>query len=120
TFTRAETDYTRFEILLKYLQSARPEFVINAAGYTGKPNVDACETNRAETLLGNALFPAALAHACSSLGIPFGHISSGCIYTGAKIVDAGKTRVETDLTKPELQPFLEKNRGAVRGFSEDD
>jgi len=39
---RRETDYTRFDVLLKFLKANPPAFVINAAGYTGKPNVDAC------------------------------------------------------------------------------
>ncbi|MEZ6076073.1 MAG: hypothetical protein R3C56_10500 [Pirellulaceae bacterium] len=30
--------------------SLRPQFLINAAGYTGKPNVDACEIAKADAL----------------------------------------------------------------------
>ena len=62
--SRREVDYTRFDLLLGFLKSRKPEFVVNAAGYTGKPNVDACETARADTLQGNTLFPLTLAHAC--------------------------------------------------------
>src|SRR5712664_2993481 len=101
--SRKTVDYSRFEELLKYLCSERPEFVINAAGYTGKPNVDACETARAETLQGNTLLPLTVAHACLAAGIPFGHVSSGCIYSGAKLLEQGQWRVEKDLSKPELQ-----------------
>ncbi|NJM39010.1 MAG: sugar nucleotide-binding protein [Akkermansiaceae bacterium] len=57
-------------------------FLINAAGYTGKPNVDACEVEKAECLLGNAVLPGALRNACEVANIPWGHVSSGCIYTG--------------------------------------
>ena len=39
--SRKNVDYTRFDVLLKYLREHKPEFVLNAAGYTGKPNVDA-------------------------------------------------------------------------------
>ena len=67
---RKEVDYGQFTVLREFLEKTRPEFVINAAGYTGKPNVDACEVNWADTLQGNTLFPAATAHACASLGIP--------------------------------------------------
>ena len=80
--SRARLDYTNFGSLYKYLQAARPAFVINAAGVTGRPNVDACEAARADTLHGNTLFPQVLAHACAVLGIPFGHVSSGCIFAG--------------------------------------
>ena len=48
--SRMEFDYTRFDILLELLRKQKPEFVISAAGYTGKPKVDACETARADTL----------------------------------------------------------------------
>ena len=83
--SRAQLDYTRFDLLLAHLRSQHPTFVINAAGYTGKPNVDACENARAETLLGNTLLPQTIAHACAAAEIPWGHISSGCIFSGAKI-----------------------------------
>src|ERR1051325_7011246 len=81
---RSEVDYTRFDSLLAFLRANRPEFVINCAGYTGKPNVDACETAKADTLAGNALLPLTIATACATPDTPWGHISSGCIYTGAK------------------------------------
>src|SRR5688500_14030572 len=100
--SRKEVDYTRFEKLLPHLQQNRPSFLINAAGFTGRPNVDACETARADTLLGNTLFPQSLAQACLVAKIPYGHVSSGCIYTGAKVVQNDRTRIEPDLTRPEL------------------
>jgi dTDP-4-dehydrorhamnose reductase len=118
--SRKQADYTRFDVLLKYLQSAKPEFLINAAGYTGKPNVDACETARAETLQGNTLLPQTIAHACAATGTPWGHVSSGCIFAGAKVTRDGKTRVEKDLTLPELKTLIEKNPAAIQGFTEED
>lgn len=56
--------------------------IINAAGYTGSPNVDACEKYRQETIDGNVIFPLTLEQ--KYLDIPIVHISSGCIYTGYK------------------------------------
>ena len=56
--------------------------VINCAGYTGKPNVDQCEIEKNETLLGNVVFPAQLSEVLYARGIPLCHISSGCIYNG--------------------------------------
>jgi NAD dependent epimerase/dehydratase family enzyme len=50
--SRSQVDYTRFTPLYEYLKANRPSFVINAAGYTGKPNVDACEAAKADTLQG--------------------------------------------------------------------
>jgi dTDP-4-dehydrorhamnose reductase len=59
-----------------------PEFVINAAGFSGKPNVDACEDRKDETFTGNVSFPLAVGTICKKRGIPWAHISSGCIYNG--------------------------------------
>lgn len=58
------------------------DWVVNAAGITGTPNVDACELDKANTYKGNALFPIELYEACKSVGIRFSHFSSGCIYEG--------------------------------------
>ncbi len=88
TVSRAENDYTNSSILRKLLRAHRPDFVINAAGFTGKPNVDACEKARAETLLGNTVLPLQMGEACAEAGIPWGHVSSGCIYQGTNGVDS--------------------------------
>ncbi len=118
--SRAEVDYTQFGVLREFLGRTKPEFLINAAGYTGKPNVDACEQYRADTLHGNALFPATVAHACAALDLPWGHVSSGCIFSGAVVDVQGGRREERDLTQPSLQLLLRQNRGAFHGFTEED
>lgn len=117
---RSEVDYTRFDVLREFLAAARPEFLINAAGYTGKPNVDACESAKADTLLGNTLLPQTIAQACEVTATPWAHVSSGCIYTGTKIVEAGQTRVEPDLTTPENRALVERRAPGLRGFTEED
>jgi dTDP-4-dehydrorhamnose reductase len=118
--SRGAVDYTRFDVLLKYLRDARPAFVVSAAGYTGKPNVDACEISRADTLQGNTLLPQTIAQACAAANIPWGHVSSGCIYSGAKIEINAKLIAEKDLTRPDLKALLAKNRAAFHGFTETD
>lgn len=118
---RAELDYGRFGPLLAWLRARRPAFVINCAGYTGKPNVDACEDQKADTLLGNALLPQAIAHACAAAGVPWGHVSSGCIYSGAKVRQPdGSLRAEKDLTRPELRKLVDGEPGRLVGFTEAD
>jgi dTDP-4-dehydrorhamnose reductase len=79
---RADLDYTDRDRLRSALRQDRPDFLINAAGYTGKPNVDACELHKAECLAGNAVLPGTIAQACEESGTPWGHVSSGCIYSG--------------------------------------
>ena len=117
---RKDLDYTRFDVLLKLLREKKPPFLINAAGYTGKPNVDACETAKAETLQGNTLFPETVAHACLAENIPWGHVSSGCIYSGAKVLQNGKTRVEKDLTVGGLHELARQHPDQVHGYTEKD
>lgn len=118
--SRREVDYTRFDVMLPFLRDHKPELVINAAGYTGKPNVDACEEAWADTLQGNALFPQALAHACLAAQVPLGHVSSGCIYSGAKVAISGKTHVEPDLMNPGVRALWERDPGVLHGFLETD
>ncbi len=118
--SRRDTDYTRFDVLLKYLQTVKPTFVANAAGYTGKPNVDACETAQADTLQGNTLLPLTIASACAATGTPWGHVSSGCIFAGAKIERNGVIKVEKDMTRADLKELVAKNPAAVHGFIESD
>jgi len=81
--TRSEVDYTRPIPLRAALRELDAEFLINAAGYTGKPNVDACELHKAECLAGNAVLPGVIRSVCEELALPWGHVSSGCIFTGS-------------------------------------
>ena len=118
--SRKQIDYTRFDALLKFLREQKPSFVVNAAGYTGKPNVDACELDKTGTLQGNTLFPQTVAHVCLAASIPWGHVSSGCIFSGAKIFENGKMRVEKNMTQPALHALVEKKSPAVHGFTETD
>ena len=92
--SRAVVDYSDETSLLRLLEQRRPEFLINAAGYTGSPNVDACEVHRTECLQGNAVLPGVIRSACEKAGVPWGHVSSGCIYTGAKPDGSGFTEID--------------------------
>ena len=88
---RSELDYTDVATLTAALETDRPDFLVNAAGYTGKPNVDACEMDKANCLFGNAVLPGRIAEACEVTGTPWGHVSSGCIFTGSRPDRAGFT-----------------------------
>ena len=88
---RADINYTDVATLAAALRRDRPDFLINAAGYTGKPNVDACELHKTDCLFGNAVLPGRVAAACADAGVPWGHVSSGCIYTGARPDGSGFT-----------------------------
>jgi UDP-glucose 4,6-dehydratase len=89
--SRAEVDYANRDKLVRLIQQSHATFLINAAGYTGKPNVDACELHKAECLAGNATLPGIVREACELAGISWGHVSSGCIYTGTRSDGSGFT-----------------------------
>lgn len=91
TLRRAEADYTTRAGLRKALGEFRPDFVICAAGYTGKPNVDAAEREKADCLLGNAVLPGLLREECGAAGVAWGQVSSGCIFSGRRADGEGFT-----------------------------
>ena len=86
---RTEHDYTKLDGLRDLIRDVKPTFLINCAGYTGKPNVDACELHKTECLFGNAVLPGIIRQACEDTATAWGHISSGCIYTGTKSDGSG-------------------------------
>jgi dTDP-4-dehydrorhamnose reductase len=94
SLARSVVDYTRAEVLKEHLQGRPVKCVINAAGFTGRPNVDACEVAKTECLAGNAVLPGTIRGVCEELQIPWGHVSSGCIYTGSR--PDGSGFLETD------------------------
>jgi len=53
--------------------------------------VDACESAKYESLYGNAVLPGIVREVCEDLKIPWGHISSGCIYSGRRADGKGWT-----------------------------
>lgn len=92
--SRGNVDYTDLSQLETLIRETQPSFLVNAAGYTGKPNVDACEIHKTQCLAGNAVLPGVIRTACERYNVPWGHVSSGCIYTGRR-PDGGGFR-ETD------------------------
>jgi UDP-glucose 4,6-dehydratase len=94
--SRQRCNYYDPAALDELLAQARAPFLINAAGFTGRPNVDACELAKTECLLANAVLPGIIRHACERRGVPWGHVSSGCVYTGARS-DGAVCQAEPDL-----------------------
>ena len=92
--SRSDIDYFKVNELSDLLKDVKAEFVVNAAGYTGKPNVDACESAKYECLQGNVVLPGIIREVCEDLKITWGHISSGCIYSGRR--DDGEGWTEED------------------------
>lgn len=80
------------------LTAHRPVAIVNAAGKTGRPNVDWCETHQAETLRSNVEGPMLLARAAADAGAYLLHLASGCIFYGPS-PDPGGWR-EDDFANP--------------------
>jgi len=91
---RDSCNYYDRKLLSEFIAQNQISFVINAAGYTGKPNVDTCELAKAECLSGNAVLPGIIREVCEDFNIPWGHVSSGCIYSGRR--QDGKGWAEDD------------------------
>lgn len=62
------------------IDQTKPDRIINAAGLTGKPNVDWCEEHRAETIRVNLIGTINLIDAAFEKNIHVTNISTGCIY----------------------------------------
>ncbi|MBI3331705.1 sugar nucleotide-binding protein [Candidatus Peregrinibacteria bacterium] len=95
----------------RVLDEVRPDVVINAAGKTGRPNIDWCEDHKHETIEANITGPLVLLEECANRGIYWVHLGSGCIYQGdgSASLPSRLGRAETGTTG---------NGG--RGFSEED
>jgi dTDP-4-dehydrorhamnose reductase len=113
-------DYTRFEFLFDYVRKLRPELVINAEETIAKNDANVGELERLEMLQSNVVLPQTVSRVCTAVGIPCGHVSSGSIYTGAKVVDETGCRIEEDLSRPAVKELFTAHPERFRGFSETD
>ena len=83
-FSQSELDYTDPNTFKDFLDTndKNIKWVINCSGYTGVPNVDACEDNKELCYAYNVLYPMQVVKLCNQYKIPVIHIGSGCIYSG--------------------------------------
>ena len=96
--TLSRADITDEVAVLAAIHEAKAEAVINAAGKTGRPNVDWCESHQGETLRANVIGALTLAEACAKAGAYLLHLGSGCIFYGPSPTAAGW--LETDHANP--------------------
>ncbi|QYS97262.1 RmlD_sub_bind domain-containing protein [Trichoderma simmonsii] len=68
------------EAVLSELFLIRPTHVLNAAGCTGRPNVDWCEDNKSQTVRSNVIGTLNLADACFQAKIHCTIFATGCVY----------------------------------------
>ena len=68
------------EAVLAELDRVKPTHVLNAAGCTGRPNVDWCEDHKEETMRSNVIGTLNLTDCCYLKGIHCTVFATGCIY----------------------------------------
>lgn len=89
--------------------------IVNAAGFTGYPNVDQCEDEKAKCIEGNITWPLHLQHTTGTTVI---HIGSGCIYSGSKNFteedasnfDGSFYSLCKAISERQLQPLIERRK----------
>lgn len=66
--------------LIADVQNIKPTHVFNAAGVTGRPNVDWCESHKTETIRTNVAGTLTLADVCKEHGLLMVNYATGCIF----------------------------------------
>jgi UDP-glucose 4,6-dehydratase len=66
--------------LVADIRSVKPSHVFNAAGVTGRPNVDWCESHKTETIRTNVVGTLTLADVCKEHGLLMINYATGCIF----------------------------------------
>ncbi|XP_010268536.1 PREDICTED: trifunctional UDP-glucose 4,6-dehydratase/UDP-4-keto-6-deoxy-D-glucose 3,5-epimerase/UDP-4-keto-L-rhamnose-reductase RHM3-like [Nelumbo nucifera] len=100
--------------LMEDIRRAKPTHVFNAAGVTGRPNVDWCESHKVETIRTNVVGTLTLADVCRERGLLMMNFATGCIfeYDGAHPQGSGIGFKEED--KPNfIGSFYSKTKAMV-------
>lgn len=80
TFKFAESRTYDRESLMREVEEYKPTHILNAAGVTGRPNVDWCEDHRIETIRSNVIGTLLVADVCEVKGIYHMLFATGCIF----------------------------------------
>lgn len=99
------------------IESVKPSHVFNAAGVTGRPNVDWCESHKVETIRTNVAGTLTLADICKEKGLVLINYATGCIfeYDSGHPLGSGIGFKEED-TPNFTGSFYSKTKAMVRFF----
>jgi dTDP-4-dehydrorhamnose reductase len=100
--TLVDADIADRAVVQQTLAANYASVIINAAGKTGRPNVDWCETHQQETFRSNVTGALVLADVAAETGAYLLHLGSGCIFYGMK-----RTHVRSGFYATE--PWLEND-----------
>lgn len=107
--TGPKIDITNKELVLSFMQSERPEAVINCAAWTA---VDDCESSPEKAFLVNGDSVGWLADACHGVGAHLVHVSTDYVFDGEK----EGPYLETDRTNPMSVYGKSKLRGELNAL----
>ena len=116
--SRSALDYTRFELLFEYVRNLKPDFIINADSQEDGPDQEHSDHARTEMFQANTLLPQTVGRVCTMTSIPWGHVSSASIYSGAKVFEAGEIKVQRDLNTPKMRRLFASHPENFLGFTE--
>lgn len=91
--SHSEADITDAAAISRAIEAARPDVVVNPAGFT---DVDACESQPALAMRANADGPQNIAVVCKKLRIPMMHFSTDYVFDGEK----SEPYIEDDEPRP--------------------
>ena len=80
--SKADLDYSDEWELRNFLSTNKFDYLVNAQGFTGRPNVDQAEVEKEACWKYNVQVPLMFSRVCKDLNIQPIHITSGCIFTG--------------------------------------
>ncbi len=118
--TKRAFDYTRFDFLFDYFRTMRPSFLVNAVNYESPARKSMEEAERKRMMAVNVVLPQMLARVCLMTKTPWGHVSSGSVYCGAKVVEDGHPALHLDLARPEMLNLFAAQPDKFHGFTEFD
>ncbi|CAN1351788.1 Trifunctional UDP-glucose 4,6-dehydratase/UDP-4-keto-6-deoxy-D-glucose 3,5-epimerase/UDP-4-keto-L-rhamnose-reductase RHM1 [Linum perenne] len=104
--------------IMEDIDVVKPTHVFNAAGVTGRPNVDWCETHETETIRANVIGVLTLADVCRDRDLLMVNYATGCIfeYDDSHPVDSGIGFTEEDRANF-TGSFYSKTKAMVQNFT---
>lgn len=121
--SKSDVNYEDPDTFVKFIhkESKYPkshfDWIINCSGYTGRPNVEGCETDKENCYHYNVTVPLYITQVANRFKIPIIHIGSGCIYDGYS-----KQYTEDDLPNfgadSNFSSFYSKTKDAFEKLSE--
>lgn len=76
----AESRLENREAIITELDLIKPDYIINSAGVTGRPNIDWCEDNKQATIRANIIGCLNLVDIAYLYNTPITNIGTGCLY----------------------------------------